>query len=146
MAAGSLTSHDPSVAEFLDQAVHVDRVAGLDERGERGRRAGEADGRDGGAVIEAEAVGRQVRDQAADSDHLADHGGEVGQVGVGDGRERLLAPVGVCRARRRSGSVSDDAPVVRSSFRSAPGEAEATVRTSALDRGSRAARWSVAFG
>ena len=82
-----------AVIQPLDTADHVDRVCGLDEGDSVRGLLAEHHCSVLGAVVEDEPVLANVQDEAADADRRADHGGEIGEVGIGDR--------GLSRGRRR---------------------------------------------
>ena len=83
----------------LHGPARVDRIARLDERKELGSLALEEDEGGGRPVVDPDAAGFEVGDEAADADLLAQRVGQVGEVDVTSLWERVARGGG----RRRSG-------------------------------------------
>ena len=71
-----------TVRRLLDAADGVDGVVGLEQRQELEGTGLEDDDPDGGPVVEQQAVGPKVDDQATDPDGPADQRGQIDQVRV----------------------------------------------------------------
>ena len=85
MRAWVVDRDDEPVCRGLDPPDRVQRIVGLDQRQELESGAAEHDPADRGPVIEREAIGAQVDDEAADADQLARERRESVEVGVDGG-------------------------------------------------------------
>ena len=125
----------------LHGPARVDRIARLDERKELGSLALEDDEGGGRPVVDPDAAGFEVGDEAADADLLAERVGQVGEVDVTSLREWVARGGG---RRRRGGAGSP--PVDPGLLVDPAAAADPATRTSAGLRGRIVKRWSEAVG
>ena len=140
--AGSRDDDRELAFDRLHGPARVDRIARLDERKELGSLALEEDEGGGRPVVDPDAAGFEVGDEAADADLLAERVGQVGEVDVTSLREWVARGSG-----RRGCSRRQAAPPVDPGLLVDPAAAaDPATRTSAGLRGRIVNRWSEAVG